>query len=337
MMKNKCSTVIPFLESRGPALKLQVQMEFSRHFFYANICHVCQRHDNEFPLKKCGKCEMIFYCSKEHQKQHWPLHKDFCQNISYLKQTSDNRDTYDDEEGQDRLINKEHIDTKVNLIYLMETFMKRKLEPYENEIIEYSKVCEVCQEGDPNLLKSCTGCPQANFCKDHENDPAHEKFCPLYMSCFKLDYYAIIFQECPTPRMMEFTPENPEITPLPNSMEEYLDIFYKPRTDTNIPDEDVKIYVSQHFTRPLTLICAMKKINFKPRSELIIHIIGANRREEKSTLEWEILFHWLPQLLKLKVMLIGPELSNNDNLKNSKYLLLFYLLVFRRCNSLFFL
>lgn len=305
-----CLSSIPFLESGDPAVKIQVLTEFSRYFFYPNICHVCKSHDNELPLKKCGNCKMISYCSREHQKEHWPLHKSFCENINSLKQMSDGRNMY---KGQEDGLRKRHIYMKVNLIYLMEKFLKRKLEPYENEMIEYSKVCEVCYETDINLLRSCPNCPHANFCTKHEGDPTHDNFCSTYRKCFLLDYYTILFQEYPSPRMMEFTPDNLEITRLPNSMKEYLDIFYKPRKDSqlDIPHEDVKMYVSQHFTRPLTLIFAMDKIGFKPESEFTIHVIGASKREEKLAIEWEILFHWLPQLMKLKVALVGPELSNN--------------------------
>ncbi|XP_033208136.1 putative protein MSS51 homolog, mitochondrial isoform X3 [Belonocnema kinseyi] len=221
----------------------------------------------------------------------------------------DDRNIY---KGQEDELRKRHVYMKVNLIYLMEKSLKRELEPYENEMIEYSKVCEVCYETDINLLRSCPDCPHANFCTLHKGDPTHGKFCSNYRKCFLLDYYAIVFQENPSPRMMEFTPDNFENTRLPNSMQKYLDIFYKPRegSQLDISHEDVKMYVSQHFTRPLTLIFAMDKIGFKPESEFTIHVIGASKREENSAIEWEILFHWLPQLMNLKVALVGPELSN---------------------------
>ncbi|XP_019628130.1 PREDICTED: uncharacterized protein LOC109472715 [Branchiostoma belcheri] len=30
------------------------------------------------PLKRCGLCKDVFYCSKSHQELHWPEHKDLC-------------------------------------------------------------------------------------------------------------------------------------------------------------------------------------------------------------------------------------------------------------------
>ncbi|KAJ3074910.1 hypothetical protein HDU98_009879 [Podochytrium sp. JEL0797] len=38
-------------------------------------CMVCQSHDH---LKRCGSCQCVFYCSPEHQVQHWKTHKLQC-------------------------------------------------------------------------------------------------------------------------------------------------------------------------------------------------------------------------------------------------------------------
>jgi len=42
-------------------------------------CKVCEKGDTESaPLKKCGKCTEIYYCSAECQKQDWPAHRRYC-------------------------------------------------------------------------------------------------------------------------------------------------------------------------------------------------------------------------------------------------------------------
>jgi len=42
-------------------------------------CTVCEKGDTESaPLKKCGKCKEIYYCSAECQKQDWPAHRRYC-------------------------------------------------------------------------------------------------------------------------------------------------------------------------------------------------------------------------------------------------------------------
>ncbi|XP_051157746.1 uncharacterized protein LOC127279442 [Leptopilina boulardi] len=291
----------------------KLQTEFSQHYFYPNICHVCNCHDNEVPLKKCGNCKMIYYCSQDHQRLHWPLHKEFCKHVTTLKRVSDEK----------------NIETKMNLILSLENNMKKKLEPYENEMIEYQKFCDICHENDNNLqLIACSQCPHANFCQNHQNNDEHKEFCSLYTMCYLQDYYSIVFREMPIPRMMEFTPrDNTEIENcLPNSMQDYMDIYFKSQEKSKFyfPSMDVKVYVSQHFTRPLTLIYAMREIeivNKLQSNEFIIHVLGASNREEKSFIEWEILFHWLPQqIMKIKVILVGPELTNDGPFSDGKVL-----------------
>ncbi|XP_052468401.1 egl nine homolog 1 isoform X4 [Carassius gibelio] len=39
------------------------------------FCELCGKMEN---LLKCGRCRISFYCSKEHQKQHWKEHKLTC-------------------------------------------------------------------------------------------------------------------------------------------------------------------------------------------------------------------------------------------------------------------
>lgn len=41
-------------------------------------CELCGKMEN---LLKCGRCRSSFYCSKEHQKQHWKKHKLICKEV----------------------------------------------------------------------------------------------------------------------------------------------------------------------------------------------------------------------------------------------------------------
>jgi hypothetical protein len=42
----------------------------------ANCKGVVLKHDT---LKMCPKCKLVYYCSEECQRNHMPIHKDFCQ------------------------------------------------------------------------------------------------------------------------------------------------------------------------------------------------------------------------------------------------------------------
>ncbi|XP_052428746.1 egl nine homolog 1 isoform X3 [Carassius gibelio] len=45
-------------------------------------CELCGKMEN---LLKCGRCRISFYCSKEHQKQHWKKHKLTCREADKSK------------------------------------------------------------------------------------------------------------------------------------------------------------------------------------------------------------------------------------------------------------
>ncbi|XP_019726078.1 egl nine homolog 1 isoform X3 [Hippocampus comes] len=53
--------------------KQQNDLERERQY-----CELCGKMEN---LLKCGRCRSSFYCSKEHQKQHWKEHKLICKEV----------------------------------------------------------------------------------------------------------------------------------------------------------------------------------------------------------------------------------------------------------------
>lgn len=52
-------------------------------YFNPNVCHICKTTSDG--IKKCKGCNMISYCSKEHQKLHWSSHKDLCKSLQGIK------------------------------------------------------------------------------------------------------------------------------------------------------------------------------------------------------------------------------------------------------------
>ena len=46
-------------------------------------CAVCGiKKSAETKLMKCARCYSVAYCSKEHQKEHYKIHKVFCHEIT---------------------------------------------------------------------------------------------------------------------------------------------------------------------------------------------------------------------------------------------------------------
>uniref|UniRef100_A0A8K9UMQ2 MYND-type domain-containing protein n=1 Tax=Oncorhynchus mykiss TaxID=8022 RepID=A0A8K9UMQ2_ONCMY len=66
------------LAQRGPGLTRDLERE-------RQYCELCGDMEN---LLKCGRCRNSFYCSKEHQKQHWKMHKVNCKGSEAKSQVS---------------------------------------------------------------------------------------------------------------------------------------------------------------------------------------------------------------------------------------------------------
>lgn len=98
-------------------------------------------------------------------------------------------------------------------------------------------------------------------------------------------------------------------------MQDFLDYHCKCKKSilNDFKRNEIQNYMSEHLTRPLTVIYALEKIRHPNEQIMTIHVIGANNYEEVSQSSWEVLFHWLPNLISLKIVLIGPECSNVNN------------------------
>lgn len=56
------------------------------HYHWGS-CMVCQVSGTESrPLKRCSRCNAIYYCSPEHQRKHWKRHKSLCGYLSAAAQ-----------------------------------------------------------------------------------------------------------------------------------------------------------------------------------------------------------------------------------------------------------
>ncbi|KAM3606505.1 uncharacterized protein V6R79_017609 [Siganus canaliculatus] len=83
--------------------KQQSDLERDRQY-----CELCGKMEN---LLKCGRCRNSFYCSKEHQKQHWKKHKLICKEADKSQlpkqkpeQTPPPGDDKDSEKYQEKII-----------------------------------------------------------------------------------------------------------------------------------------------------------------------------------------------------------------------------------------
>ena len=187
---------------------------------------------------------------------------------------------------------------------------KRKLYPYEIKMLQQQRVCMVCLEDNPEKIKSCAGCPLACFCEEHEKDDFHSSYCSIFTHSCILDAYEASFLNETWKPVIETIAYEEKPNTLPYSMYEFVNSFYFTlRFYEDLKEYDLFILISEKlFTRSMTLLFAMVQLKRLPSTEMILHVIGANSAEEQYLEEWELLFHLLPDLIKLTVFLVGPEL-----------------------------
>lgn len=191
----------------------------------------------------------------------------------------------------------------------------RPLKCLEFDMIDNPRVCAVCFESNPKLLKNCTKCPQSSFCEIHINDPSHENVCIKYLSTFYLQNksYANIVESMSYINEDMKLPLQKNVEKLPNSMMQFFEKYF-----SNVPYNMLEIekrfafdsYFSEKYSIPLSILFAMEKLNLNLDS-MLIHVVGAHLREQVFSY-WETILHYLPQLRKLTLILIGPELFPFD-------------------------
>ncbi|CAB9520699.1 expressed unknown protein [Seminavis robusta] len=54
--------------------------------YKAETCALCEGSGVEEKPRPCSRCRVARYCCKEHQVEHWPLHKKHCKRLLVLKQ-----------------------------------------------------------------------------------------------------------------------------------------------------------------------------------------------------------------------------------------------------------
>lgn len=52
------------------------------------MCHRLP-DENGGEFKKCGRCRLVSYCSRECQKKDWKRHKDSCEDYRSIRKTTD--------------------------------------------------------------------------------------------------------------------------------------------------------------------------------------------------------------------------------------------------------
>lgn len=269
--------------------------------FYPNECYICKVTE---PLKRCTRCNMIAYCSQEHEKKHFPIHKEICKIIATLMKDNKVSHIFQDLKGVDsRTWNQK----RQQVLRHVNTLICRPLHKSERQFIIFPRVCYVCYDTRHSVLKNCPNCTWASFCNKHPSSFHHDKLCSSIQSCHKLDvkinddtYDAVVAAVTATVNGTRV----PDSLKLPTSTKDFLEKFIN--TKDEIP-EDVMLLASEYWSRPLTIFNGIQKLNISVSSKMVFLIAGADFFEH-GIKSWELL-HLFQNLIVLKVVILYQKES----------------------------
>jgi len=314
-----------------------------RKHFLPGACHTCRKGPpRTFPrrpstpesapedLKRCGRCSLVYYCSRVCQQEDWPEHKKFCKamavepgrNVFTLFNTKNSTKT-DDAWANQR---KQVIDTSKMKV-------GRELELMEKEMLTYVRVCEECREAEPTLLTGCPHCHSVFYCSDTHaviDSANHLEWCDKYLLSAQCDIFQNI-RGLPYPDIFPFPEMSENYKPLKGNMLNLLKPEADDSEDFSTANLDpVTAMLSSRLSFPITLLYGMEHLEealmfnleegdialrVSTITDLSVHIVGASLREETAIASrcWEYIFHHLPDLRSLHLVFVGPELNPDFN------------------------
>ncbi|XP_025829389.1 uncharacterized protein LOC112904183 [Agrilus planipennis] len=269
-------------------------------FYYYSLCHVCKERIN---VKHCKKCKCVGYCSKEHQKLDWLMHKSICTAISLTRDSFNNKKIFSFQSW---------IEHRLKLHSKWRNILKRELLSYENQIWMFLPVCSICYSEDITVV--CSECLNVYFCsKEHQEkfESCHERYCKELSLCMKTDVELFQIKQYPISKVASI-PAN--YVGFPENNFEFLNCVLEENNKGITFQKDKElvlkyelIALSANILNTLR-ICKIIKERKIDKPEVVLHVVGACNTE--ITFDWgiisEVVFHYIINLVYLKVYLIGP-------------------------------
>ncbi|XP_051166635.1 uncharacterized protein LOC127284950 [Leptopilina boulardi] len=314
-------------------------------FFYPNACQICGSRKN---LKRCAKCQMISYCGKQHQTEHWRLHKYYCTLLVDLRKKHGYL-----RNAKDRKL-ENWTQAKIACINNISTKLGRQLTLYEQKVIKFIRSCCICHDIDNNKLINCPNCASISICHQHKDrfhDIHTKEKCDGFKLCYQLDCEQLQlikekeemkknkkkndsdseyfnnssddFDSNDGSTSDDENNSNLKITELksapmnlipyfqqqqPNSTLKFIEMSSIQKKSFNeIKLKDFEI--PDLFIKPLIAYRALQILNQLNKFDITIHLIDSQINDLETCDFWETLFHLIPNLKILKIIILNPEFS----------------------------
>ncbi|XP_037085848.1 putative protein MSS51 homolog, mitochondrial [Pollicipes pollicipes] len=280
--------------------------------YYPGACFVCKATPPPGgSLSRCANCRMIKYCSKEHQKLDWPLHKTICKKLRNDDGSSVLADGAGIVDGQEWL---RHRASQTLALRLM---LGRELRQHEKEMLFFPPVCECCHRFRPAEQIECRRCHSAIYCgAEHAAQDAtrHGRWCESLRLALACDRYEARLGLADPPILPDV---DEQYAPLPADIVTMLSSQILAEREA-VPDgayvDPVLIaFLTERLSFPLTVLHALQRLPAgRPVQELerlTVHVVGAQMLVEcLGIIKWEYLVHRLPALRAIRLVFVGPEL-----------------------------
>lgn len=149
----------------------------------------------DWKLLRCQNCKLMSYCGPEHQKDHWPLHKQFCRGITSIRKDMKVEHVMDINGSVTQLTASELREVKFMIQTIMVMKLHRELTEIERELIWFPRICNLCNSHDGALVP-CLDCFAVGYCcEEHRVEDAfnHLKVCAELRLCYDFSLGKIEF------------------------------------------------------------------------------------------------------------------------------------------------
>ncbi|XP_043478075.1 uncharacterized protein LOC122508663 [Leptopilina heterotoma] len=270
--------------------------------FYPNDCIICKKRTS---LKRCSRCQMISYCGEEHQKEHWPKHKELCRVISCITKVKHLTHLYEDLRGCSL---NEWTNSRIVMWDRITTIMGRELDNYESQMLHYPRCCFICYDTRQANLTNCPNCPWASFCQKHPQTSEHNKLCSQINTCHSLECdESLRLQAAGYLYESLFLFPN-KLKKSPTTTKEYLNATMKFKFNEKLTN-----IASMLIFYPLTIFGVLQKLKIPKLTKLIVYI---NLRDKFNIIEQfcEIILHLVDNLQSLTILVDKCDMRKTSKL-----------------------
>jgi len=283
--------------------------------FYWSSCSVCYKCSSpSSPMKRCTRCQSMYYCSSAHQKMHWKKHKTLCNYLATAADQGGQENFFSGHQGKDRV---QWNTFRMNAVKTCSVMLSRALSLVEQEMFLFPRVCRMagCHStgtlSDP--LQDCSTCYCVAWCSDMHREEMvdqHNTVCRELRLARVADRYecqvSVGLPSLPSNLDKEYLGTAPDIT-------HFVDKPWAVKEEITKEELDFAFLTNQ-LSGPLTLLDAASRFlpELSTRTSLTVHIAGASLYEMMGIIKWEYLAHRLPNISNMQMVFIGPELEQEE-------------------------